>query len=137
MSDLDDLRARYPGAQTFTFGDSAGLSGELIALVRSGKKTATCGAAALFDSGAEAMPVPGRRDIALTWEGRPALVIETLSVERVRFCDVGEEFALAEGENDSLAGWRADHAAYFTRNGGFSPDMELICERFRVVEDLG
>ncbi|MEO1277180.1 MAG: ASCH domain-containing protein, partial [Pseudomonadota bacterium] len=45
--------------------------------------------------------------------------------------------ALAEGENDSLEGWRADHRAYFERNGGWSPDMMLLCERFRVIEDFG
>jgi uncharacterized protein YhfF len=37
----------------------------------------------------------------------------------------------------NLAGWRAGHKDYFERNGGFSPDMELVCERFRLVETLG
>lgn len=30
--------------------------------------------------------------------------------------------------------WRDGHIAYFERNGGYSPDMLLACERFRVVE---
>ena len=50
--------------------------------------------------------------------------------------DVDADFALAEGENDSLEGWRRDHAAYFTRNGGFDPGMMLLCKRFEMVEDL-
>jgi uncharacterized protein YhfF len=58
-------------------------------------------------------------------------------VTHQRFCDVTEDFALAEGENTSLGGWRAVHKAYFARNGGFDPDMMLICERFRVIEVLG
>ena len=136
MADLAEVQARYPGAETFTFGDGPGLSATLLALVRSGKKTATCGALAFFEDGGEAMPVVGRRDIALEWDGSPGVVIETVSVERMRYCDVPEDFALAEGENDSLAGWRADHQAYFERNGGFDPEMMLVCERFRVVEDL-
>lgn len=133
---LDDLKAKYPGAESFTFGDSAALSAELIALVRSGRKTGTCGALRDFSEGGEAIPVAGRKDIALDWDGTPALVIETLSVTIRRFCDVEAEFALSEGENEDLAGWQRDHRAYFERNGGFSPEMELVCERFRLVEDL-
>lgn len=133
---LDEALARYPGAETFRFGDNAGLSHALIELVRSGKKTATCNALAFFGEGGEPMPVVGRRDIALNWDGTPAFAIETVSVETCRFSDVGEDFALAEGENDSLEGWRADHRLFFERNGGWSPDMMLLCERFRLVEDF-
>ncbi|WP_116132436.1 ASCH domain-containing protein [Tropicimonas sp. IMCC34043] len=132
----DDPTMRYPGAESFTFGDSRALCDRLLALVRTGQKTATCGALRDYTEGGEALPEPGRRDIALDWDGRPALVIETVSVEIVRFCDVGADFALAEGEDDSLAGWQAGHQAYFTRNGGFDPAMDLVCERFRMVEDL-
>ena len=82
------------------------------------------------------MPVPGRRDIVLDWDGVPALVIETTEVTIRRFCDVDAGFALAEGEDDTLAGWQAGHRAYFERNGGWSPDMELVCERFDLIEDL-
>ncbi len=134
---LEELRARYPGAETFTFGDSRALCDDLIARVRAGAKTATCGAARDFGPGGEALPVAGRRDIALDWDGAPALVIETVEVTRRRFRDVDEDFALAEGENDDLEGWQRDHRAYFERNGGWSEDMDLVCERFRLVEDLG
>ena len=47
-----------------------------------------------------------------------------------------EAFAQAAGENDSLNGWREDHRDYFTRNGGFNPEMMLVCESLRLVEDL-
>ena len=134
---LDALKARYPGAETFTFGDSRALCDDLLARVRSSRKTATCGALRDYETEGEALPVPGRRDIALDWDGAPALVIETTSVETVAYRDVDADFALAEGENDDLAGWQADHRAYFERNGGWAPDMMLVCERFRLVEDLG
>ncbi|WP_269585270.1 ASCH domain-containing protein [Roseibium sp. Sym1] len=133
---ITDLKQTYPDAEIFKFGDSEELSDQLIALVRSGRKTATCGALRDFGEGGETMPVAGRRDIALSWDGSPALVIETLEVTVTRYCDVTEDFALAEGENDDLSGWRRDHKAFFERNGGFAPDMELVCERFRLVEDL-
>lgn len=134
---VEELQAAYPGAETFRFGDNARLSAELIALVRNGRKTGTCGALRSFTEGGEAMPVVGRRDIVLDWDGTPALIVATVSVTVRRFCDVDVDFALSEGENDDLAGWQRDHRSYFERNGGFSPEMELVCERFRLVEDLG
>jgi len=131
-----DLAARYPGAETFRFGDNEALCRELTKLVIDGKKTATCGAASVFNAGGEALPVPGRRDVALWWDGTPAVAIETLSVARRAFRDVPEDFALAEGEG-TFEDWRRGHEAFFARNGGFDPGMELVCERFRVVEVLG
>lgn len=133
---LDEAFARYPGAVTFTFGDSRALCDELLALVRAGRKTATCGALRDFGEGGEPLPVPGRQDIALDWDGAPALAIETLEVTVRRFSEMDMDFALAEGENDDLEGWRRDHRAYFERNGGWDPGMELVCERFRMVEDF-
>ncbi|SLN18309.1 ASCH domain-containing protein [Ruegeria meonggei] len=134
--ELEDVKFRYPNAQTFKFGDNAVLSAELLTLVRMGQKTATCGALRDYPEDSPEMPVVGRRDIALNWDDSPALVIETVDVSICRYCDVTEDFALAEGENDTLEGWREDHHHYFERNGGFDPEMELVCEQFRLVEDL-
>lgn len=136
MSDTENLNDTYPGAGTFKFGDNRELCQELIQLVRQGKKTATCGAAADFADEPEAMPVVGRADIAVNWDDTPAVVIRTTNVTEVRFCDVTEEMALKEGENDSLVGWRKAHKAYFKRNGGYDPEMLLIFEEFELVEDL-
>lgn len=126
-----------PGARpvTFRFGDSESLCKELLSLVRAGRKTATCEALRAFEEGGEAMPEVGRRDVALNWDGTPAVLIETLEVTLKRFCDVDESFALAEGENDDLEGWRRDHQRYFERSGGFDEEMMLVCERFRLIHD--
>ena len=133
---LAALRVCYPDAQPSHFGDSRALCDDLLARIRSGRKMATCGALRDYREGDEALPVVGRRDVALDWDGRPALVVETTEVTLRRFEEVDEAFALAEGENDDLAGWQRDHEAYFARNGGFDPRMELVCERFVMVEDL-
>jgi len=129
---LDDLTARHPNAETFRFGDSAELSALLLGLVRAGKKRATCS----HEGQEGAFPVLGRCDIALEWDGRPALLIKTVELRNVRFCDMTEDMALLEGENDSLAGWRADHQRYFERHGIFDPQMMLMWERFEVLEDF-
>jgi uncharacterized protein YhfF len=63
-------------------------------------------------------------------------VTRTVRLEQIRFCDVSEASALAEGENADLAGWRKDHKAFFERNGGFDPEMLLLFEHFELVEDL-
>ena len=132
-----DLHIRHPNAETFKFGDGRALCDLLLDLGRSGANTATCSALREFEAEGEALPEVGRRDIALDWDGNPALVVETTEVTVRRFCDVDASFALDEGENDSLSGWQRDHRAYFEHNGGFDPGMELVCERFRLVEDLG
>lgn len=121
---------------SFVFGDNAALSAQLIALVAEGTKTATCGALRDYLAGDEILPKAGERWIVRDLDGAPALVIETTEVDIVRFCSVQSDFALAEGENDDLAGWQTDHRNFFDRNGGWSPQMQLVCERFRLIEDL-
>ncbi len=133
---IDALLDRYPDAETFVFGDSPEMSARLVALVRDGRKTASCGALRDYIESDDPMPEVGRQDIVLNWDGTPALVIETVEVTIRRFADVPEDFALAEGENDTREGWAEDHKQFFERNGGWSDNMELVCERFKVIEDL-
>lgn len=132
-----DLSQKYPNAVTFRFGDSDAMNRELIALVRAGKKRATMGRLVDFGPGKEAKPVVGRCDIITEWDGTPAVVVRTVSVEEMPLSEISEDFALAEGENETYQEWYDDHRAYFERNGGWAPDMMMICERFEVVEDLG
>ncbi len=131
----EHFRSGLADSITFKFGDNEELCNDLLKLVRLGQKTATCGALREFGPEGDAMPVVGRQDIALNWDGTPALILETLEVTQLRFCDVDESFALAEGENNDLEGWRHDHRAYFERNGGFDNKMILVCERFKLVHD--
>ena len=69
--------------------------------------------------------------------GLVRVVLETVELTRRQFGEVDTAFAYDEGEDDrTLADWREAHTAYFIRRGEFSPDMELYCERFRLVEVL-
>lgn len=129
------LPPQYANAIQFSFGDSPQLNDELLALVLAGKKTATCGALCGYGLGGDPMSEVGRRDVVLDGAGEPACVIETLSVETMRFDDVDPNFTDREGEGD-YAAWRAGHEAYFARNGGFSSDMDVVCETFRLVAVL-
>jgi len=132
---MTDLPPQYASAIQFSFGDSPELAEQLLALVLSGKKTATSGAARDYGPGKEPLPQLGRRDIVRNGAGEPACVIETRGVEIKRFDEIEPAFTDREGEGD-YAAWRAAHEAFFARNGGFSPDMEVVCETFRLLEVL-
>ena len=126
MSDWRDL-------ETFSFGgDSAALAEELAGLVLAGLKTATCWAAS------EGMLTEvGKRMVMLDGAGRPRAVIETVELTRRQFDAVDAQFAFDEGEGDrTLDFWRRAHRTYFGRRGQFAEDMDLMCERFRVVERI-
>tara|TARA_R110002020_G_scaffold67179_2_gene176283 strand:- start:85778 stop:86194 length:417 start_codon:yes stop_codon:yes gene_type:complete len=132
---LQQIVDENPEAETFRFGDTPELCAEIIALVRSGTKTATCEAASAYGADGDAWPEVGRRDIALNWDGTPAVMIETVEVATRRFDEMDAEFVASQGEFRDLAHWRVAYEAYFRRNGGFSTDMKLMCERFTLIED--
>jgi len=118
---------------SFSFGDTPELADELLGLVLAGTKTATCWAASEGLKGVEV----GKRWIVKDGQGRPRAVIETVELNRRRFLEVDAAFARDEGEGDrTLVWWRQAHATYFTRLGQFAEDMDLCCERFRLVEVL-
>ena len=121
----------WNGLDAHMFGDSPALADELLQLVLEGRKTASCWAAAEGLKGA----VVGKPFAVKDGAGVVRCVLETIELTQRRYCDVDAAFAFEEGEDDrTLESWRAGHRAYFTRNGGFAPDMLLWCERFRLVE---
>lgn len=132
-----DIAARYPQAETFRFGDSAALNAEILALVRAGRKTVTCGALASFEARDEPLPQVGRTDIALDWDGTPQLALRTVEVQHIPFDQMPEDLVADQGEFRDLDHWRAGYQAYLTRAGQFTPDVMMLVERFEVVEDLG
>jgi uncharacterized protein YhfF len=121
---------KYRSLRSFAFGDSPELADELLDLVLSGLKTATCSTEDEPNTS-----TPGERWIVLDGRGNPRCVIESTEVTYRRYSDVDAAFAYEEGEGDrSLAYWRSAHRRYFERQGKFSEDMRLMCERFRLVE---
>ncbi|NQW08997.1 MAG: ASCH domain-containing protein [Alphaproteobacteria bacterium] len=118
--------------ERFSFGDGPALADELAELVLAGTKTATC-----WPVSEGPRTEVGKHMVVLDGRADPVAVIETVELTQRRFIEVGADFAHDEGEGDrSLVSWRVDHERYFTRNGGFSPDMRLYCERFRLVRRL-
>jgi uncharacterized protein YhfF len=136
MNLIDDLKTKYPGAQAWSFGDNPDMADELADLVMKGMKTASCGSLTSFQAEESASKIGGYH-IILDGQGSPTCVIRMVSMHLIRFSDVTEEFARKEGEGDlSLEYWRREHKAFFTREGFYSDDMELVAEEFEVIEVL-
>ncbi|MDQ0207686.1 ASCH domain-containing protein [Alkalicoccobacillus murimartini] len=125
--------------EAWSFGDSAEMADELLELVLTGDKTATCCNYTLAKEQGEDLAKPGQLNILLDGQEKAKAIIETTHVEVVRFNEVTEAFARLEGEGDlSLSYWRQEHEAFFTREwkeagGSFSSDMLVFCEVFKVV----
>jgi uncharacterized protein YhfF len=130
----DQALSLWPGAVAYTPGDGPVLNAQILSLMRSGAKSMTCEA---WDRAvADGLPEPGRVDLALDWQGRPALATRTLRVERIAFGAMDEARVLPQGEFRDLDDWRAGYRAYLSRSGVFAEDMTLMVETFEVVRDF-
>ena len=124
------------------FGDSPELIDQLLALVLSGRKRASCNL--LKETELEGWPETevGAYNIILDGAGHPRAVIRTISVQRCAFRDVTEEHAYREGEDDrTLESFLREHEKYYTRVGQrldfeFHEDMEVEMESFELVYPL-
>lgn len=73
------------------------------------------------------------------WGAAPLCITETVEVTFRRYDEVDAAFAYDEGEGDrSLEYWRGAHRRFFSWTlpaigKEFTPEMPLVCERFRVV----
>lgn len=136
MSTLEDLKARYPGAIAWSFGDTPEMADELAERVVSGIKTATCCSLSSFNREDES-PTIGGYSIILNSRREPVCVIRVILLRVVRYCDVDQDFARKEGEGDlSLPYWIQGHRDFFQREGSFDEAMELVAEEFELVEVL-
>jgi uncharacterized protein YhfF len=119
--------------KSISFGDSPAMADELLALVLSGKKTATTGATE--DASSDEV---GERIIIQDGREKPRAIIQITEVSVRKFNDVDDSFAYDEGEGDrTLEYWRKEHKDFFTREGTYADDMEVCCERFKLIEVLG
>ena len=130
---MSRVEPNWRSLESFSFGDSPQMADRLLSFVLSGAKPATCWS--VRDGQQTEI---GKLMVVKDGNGQPRAILETTNLEQMRFDDVPWSFAFAEGEGDaSLDDWRDGHERYFTRNGGFSRDMMLWCERFRVIEIIG
>ena len=121
------------------FGDTEALANELSELVRTGRKTSTSSLVWTHEEKGWKMPVVGDHVVVTTWDGKPSCIIEITEVVIRLFRQIDERFAYDYGEGDrTLAWWKKAMWDYYSREclktgREPSPDMPLVCQRFRLL----
>ena len=133
MNSMENTNNDY--FERFAFGDSPEMADELLALVLSGKKTATVSVVLESDQ----KPNVGDLSLVLDGRGNPACVIETVHLETVKFCDLTWDMVKLEGEDETFEQWKAGNIRYWTRDAArrgytFNDQTPITFERFEVVE---
>lgn len=146
MDNHDDiLESLYPGQSARFFpamsiGGSPEDADEGAALILSGIKTATSSSYGDYPDGR--IPFVGALSVLLDGKQRAIAVIETVTVQSIRFCDVTEEMAAAYGEGErTLSWWQRAMGAWYrdkaAQDGAtFSEDSEILWESLAVVQHL-
>ena len=121
--------------ERFAFGDNPEMADELLALVLSGKKTATV--SVVLEN--EQAPSVGDLSLVLDGHGDPACVIKTVYLETIKFCDLTWDMVKREGEDETFEQWKAGNIRYWTRDAAkrsytFTEQTPITFERFEVVE---
>ncbi len=110
MNSMENTNNDY--FERFAFGDSPEMADELLALVLSGKKTATVSVVLESD---QKTPNVGDLSLVLDGRGNPACVIKTVHLETVKFCDLTWDMVKLEGEDENFEQWKAGNIRYWTR----------------------
>lgn len=125
------------GLRGIEFGTKGEFREELIALILKGIKQATAGTLEWdYKANNEPIETVGEKLAVINSDGLHVATIEATRVEVVRFADVPDEFALAEGEGD-LSGddFREGHLRYWSRQGLTITDAtEIVLLYFKLVD---
>ncbi len=122
-----------------SFGDSAAMADELLALVLAGQKRATASLRRDYDTMGEPLPRVGNYVVVTDGSGTPRCIWRTTEVVVKPLIEGDEAFAWDEGEGDrTLEWWLTAHRAYFAnqaRRQGFEMHdaIETVFERFEVL----
>jgi cystathionine gamma-synthase len=131
---------RVDGMRTLELGSPGEMRRELTDLVLAGRKRATAGLLAEYDTEGEVLEHVGERLVLLGDDGARTGVIEVTRVDVVPFEEVTWEFADAEGEGfTDVEDWRVQHRRFWERESpqqALSSDTSVVCVWFRVVHDF-
>ena len=127
---------RINGLRGIEFGTAGDFREELIALVLAGKKKATAGLLEWdYQAQDERLEHVGEKLAVIDSKGQHVATIQATKVDVVRFADVPDEFALAEGEGD-LSGddFREGHYRYWSKQGfEITDDTKIVLLYFELL----
>lgn len=131
---------------TYALGEPGPMRDRLVESVLAGRKTATSWLRVFYEMEGLPLPRAGDRFRLIDSSAAPVGVVETVRADVVRFADVQDDVARAEGQGfASHDDWRAVHFAYWDRfrdnvraylgNPGWSidDDTPVVVEHFRHV----
>ncbi len=115
------------GLRSIEFGTPGESRAKLVDLVLCGNKRATAGLLSEYETENEPPEHVGEHLAMLDNDGNHVGTLYVTRVEKLRFIDVPDEFALAEAEGDlNAADFRASHIAYWNRIGEVITDDTLV-----------
>lgn len=126
------------------YGFPGPLRENLVAAILTGEKTATSSLVEEYEVDGDPLPAVGDREAVLDSQGNRVCAIENTEVNIIRFCDIGLQEALDEGEGfQSVADWQEAHRNFWEsesfRKGmgkdyrGISEDTPVVFVRFTVL----
>ena len=131
---------------TYAIGEPGPMRDRLVQSVLAGRKTATSWLQVFYDMEGIPLPRPGDRFRLIDSAASAVGVVETIRADVVRFADVGDEVAQAEGQGfTNHDDWQAAHLAYWDRfrdevraylrdpSWSIDDDTPVVVERFRNV----
>jgi uncharacterized protein YhfF len=123
------------GLRSIEFGTPGESRRALVHHVLHGRKRATAGLLDEYRREGETTEQPGECLAMLDDDGRHAATVRIERADLVRFADVPDDFALAEGEGDlSAADFRASHRAHWEGVGErIDDDTQVVLVRFSVL----
>ncbi|WP_380172192.1 ASCH domain-containing protein [Kineococcus sp. DHX-1] len=127
---------RVDGLRALGLGEPGPVRAELNALVLAGRKRATAGLLdADYRAEDEHLEVVGERLVLIDDDDQRLALVEVTDVRVVRFDEVTDDFARAEGEGFAdREDWARAHRGFWQRSGNtVDGDTEVVCLRFAVV----
>ena len=130
---------RLDGLRTIEFGTPGPSREKLVNLILHGQKRATAGLL-ISDYEDEGEPIEHVGELLAMVDngGYHVGTIQVTRTEVMRFSDVPDELAVAEGEGDTNAtDFRASHLAYWTRIGEkVNDDTLIVTVYFKLMPEI-
>ena len=123
---------RVDGLRSLELGTPGEMRAWLNGLVVEGRKRATAGLLAEYQTEGEELERVGERLAVLDDDGRSVATVEITQVNVLPFGQVPWDFAAAEDEGDTnIEEWRAGHLRYWAAEGTAVDDhTPVVCLRF-------